>query len=67
MVPTVVEVNSAMIPLYQHVYQELTDRINGGVHAHGTMLPSEAQLRKEFGVSLITVRLPCTISHSTVS
>ncbi len=45
-----------MIPLYQHVHQELTERINGGIYAHCKMLPSEAQLRKEFGVSLITVR-----------
>lgn len=45
-----------MIPFYQHVYQTLTERINGGVYARGTMLPSEAQLRKEFGVSLITMR-----------
>jgi GntR family transcriptional regulator len=45
-----------MIPLYQYVYEQLTERINGGVYARGAMLPSEAQLRKEFGVSLITVR-----------
>lgn len=45
-----------MIPLYEHVYQELNERISAGVYARGRMLPSEAQLRKEFGVSLITVR-----------
>lgn len=45
-----------MNPLYQEVYEVLTDRINDGVYSRGTMLPSEAQLRKEFGVSTITVR-----------
>ena len=56
MVSIIVEDNYAMIPLYQHVYQELNGRISAGVYARGRMLPSEAQLRKEFGVSLITVR-----------
>jgi GntR family transcriptional regulator len=45
-----------MIPLYQHVYEQLKDRIEAGVYLRGGMLPSETQLRKEFSVSLITVR-----------
>ena len=43
-------------PLYQQVYQKLCGRISAGVYARGTMLPSEGQLRREFGVSLITFR-----------
>jgi DNA-binding GntR family transcriptional regulator len=45
-----------MIPLYQHVYEQLKDRIEAGVYTRGGLLPSETQLRKEFSVSLITVR-----------
>jgi DNA-binding GntR family transcriptional regulator len=45
-----------MIPLYQHVYEQLKDRIKAGIYSRGGMLPSETQLRKEFSVSLITVR-----------
>jgi DNA-binding GntR family transcriptional regulator len=45
-----------MIPLYQHVYEQLKDRIAAGVYSRGGLLPSETQLRKEFNVSLITVR-----------
>ena len=53
---TVVYVDFAMSPLYQEVYEKLAERINAGIYPRGTMLPSELQLRKEFGVSTITVR-----------
>jgi DNA-binding GntR family transcriptional regulator len=52
----VVYVNFAMSPLYQEVYEKLAERINGGIYRRGTTLPTEAKLRKEFGVSTITVR-----------
>jgi GntR family transcriptional regulator len=45
-----------LIPLYRRVYDELTKRIQSGADRPGAMLPSEAQLSKEFKVSLITVR-----------
>ena len=43
-------------PLYQHVYQELRRRVDSRAYPQGTSLPSEANLEKEFGVSLITIR-----------
>ncbi len=52
----VVYINFAMSPLYQEVYEKLAERINAGIYRRGTMLPTEVQLRKEFGVSTITVR-----------
>jgi DNA-binding GntR family transcriptional regulator len=52
----VVCVNFAMSPLYQEVYEKLAERINGGIYRRGTTLPTECKLRKEFGVSTITVR-----------
>jgi GntR family transcriptional regulator len=45
-----------MNPLYQEVYEKLAERINAGIYQRGMMLPTEVQLRKEFGVSTITVR-----------
>jgi DNA-binding GntR family transcriptional regulator len=38
------------------LYNELRDRISSGVYPPGTALPSEARMREEFGVSLITIR-----------
>jgi DNA-binding GntR family transcriptional regulator len=43
-------------PLYRDVYQELIRRIDSGLLSRGAALPSETNLTKEFGVSLITVR-----------
>jgi GntR family transcriptional regulator len=43
-------------PLYRKIYEQLADGIYAGQYPRGIALPSEAQLGKEFGVSLITVR-----------
>ncbi|MFF3869570.1 GntR family transcriptional regulator [Micromonospora sp. NPDC001898] len=43
-------------PLYVQLADLLTKRIEGGNLASGQTLPSETQLRQEFGVSRGTVR-----------
>jgi len=43
-------------PLYQRVAQALKGDIVGGVYAVGSPLPTEAQLRRRFGISRHTVR-----------
>jgi DNA-binding LacI/PurR family transcriptional regulator len=43
-------------PLYQQLRQVLFSRIRGGEFAAGAMLPSENQLREEYGVSVTTAR-----------
>ncbi|WP_229076059.1 GntR family transcriptional regulator [Actinoplanes sp. DH11] len=40
---------------YAHIADSLRSRINNGVHPPGTMLPSEAQLVREFAASRSTV------------
>ncbi|WP_375688434.1 GntR family transcriptional regulator [Pseudooceanicola sp. LIPI14-2-Ac024] len=42
--------------LYQQVSRDLLDRISGDGMDKGTMLPSEAELCEEYGVSRITIR-----------
>ena len=44
------------IRLYQSVYETLRQRILSGDYEPGTIIPSEAGLRAEFGVSAITAR-----------
>ena len=44
------------VPLYQRVYEDLSDRIASGLYPRGAALPSEQKLGAEFGVSLITIR-----------
>lgn len=44
------------IPLYFRVAETLRGRIANQVYRAGSVLPSEKQLAKEFGVSLITIR-----------
>jgi GntR family transcriptional regulator len=43
-------------PLYRQVYQTLKERIISSSYSAGEVLPAEARLAEEFGVSLITVR-----------
>ncbi|MDF9824751.1 GntR family transcriptional regulator [Breznakia sp. PF5-3] len=43
-------------PLYLQVYKELLKRIENGIYEVNDMLPSEAELQKEFSVSRITIR-----------
>ena len=42
-------------PKYARVLSELQERISEGIYAPGSLLPSEDQLTKEFGVSRTTV------------
>jgi DNA-binding GntR family transcriptional regulator len=44
------------LPAYLHIAQTLADRINSGVYAAGSRLPSGSELCAEFGVSPMTVR-----------
>lgn len=43
-------------PLYVQVQNVLKERIISGVYPIHTLIPSEQELRKEFGVSMITIR-----------
>jgi GntR family transcriptional regulator len=43
-------------PLYVQVADILASRIEGGVYAAGTPLPSETSIRQEFGVARGTAR-----------
>ncbi|MCC7352678.1 MAG: GntR family transcriptional regulator [Anaerolineae bacterium] len=45
-----------VVPLYRRVYEDIRQRIKTGFYARGGILPSEARLTDEYGVSLITVR-----------
>ena len=49
------EVSSAM-PLYHQSYLVLRQRLNEGVYPAGQPLPSEEEIRQEFGVSRVTIR-----------
>lgn len=42
--------------LYQTIYDDLKARITSGFYPMGSIIPSEAQFKKEFGVSTITIR-----------
>lgn len=44
------------MPLYQDLYQALKERILDGTYSTGSMLPSEAKLKEDYGVSIITIR-----------
>jgi len=48
--------NGRRNPLYSVVYSGLRSRIAGGQYPPGSLLPSEAKLKEDFGVSLITIR-----------
>ncbi|MDD3746793.1 MAG: GntR family transcriptional regulator [Anaerostipes sp.] len=43
-------------PLYLQIYKEVQKRIKNGDYKENELLPSEAALQKEFGVSRITIR-----------
>ncbi|MCL6547813.1 MAG: GntR family transcriptional regulator [Alicyclobacillus sp.] len=43
-------------PLYAMVYERLRSHLEDGVYQEGDQLPAEAELAKDLGVSLITVR-----------
>jgi DNA-binding GntR family transcriptional regulator len=43
-------------PAYLHIANAIADRIGAGSYRSGDQLPTEAQLRAEFGVSPMTVR-----------
>ena len=43
-------------PLWSQLYEVLQSRIESGEYREGSILPTEAELMKEFGVSRITVR-----------
>src|SRR5690606_14776556 len=43
------------VPLYHRIYVNLRQRIHSGELANGELLPGEAALAREFGVSQITV------------
>lgn len=43
-------------PAYLRIANALTDRIGAGIYRPGDQLPTETQLRNEFGVSPMTVR-----------
>ena len=44
------------LPAYLHITQTLAERLDSGVYAAGSRLPSGSELRAEFGVSPMTVR-----------
>ena len=43
-------------PAYRIVYSELKRKLSEGTYAVGTMIPTETQLQKEYGVSRTTIR-----------
>ncbi|MGD9924034.1 MAG: GntR family transcriptional regulator [Pseudorhodoplanes sp.] len=43
-------------PLYLQIVERLREKISSGLHDPGSLLPSEAALTKEFGVSRVTIR-----------
>lgn len=47
---------SLPIPAYLHIANTIADRIGAGDYRPGDQLPTESQLRREFGVSPATVR-----------
>ena len=46
----------ARIPVYRTVYHDLKASIKDGIYPVGTLLPTEPELEKQFGVSRVTVR-----------
>ena len=48
-------------PAYLHIANKMTDRIGSGLYRAGDQLPTEVQLRAEFGVSPMTVRRAISI------
>ena len=42
--------------LYRNVYHMIKNRISSGEYSAGTLIPSEAKLKREFNVSTITIR-----------
>lgn len=47
---------SSAIPLYHQTYLVMRQRLNEGVYPADQTLPSEEEIRQEFGVSRVTVR-----------
>ena len=55
------EVNpNSVIPLYKQIASIITNRIANNELKYGDKLPSEAELAKEFNVSIITIRSAIT-------
>ena len=44
------------IPRYKQIENDLIDKINSGVYVTDDLLPTEAELSKEYNVSRVTVR-----------
>jgi len=49
-------IERSALPLYHRVYMALRGRIEQGYYANGSLLPTEAQVADEFGVSRITAK-----------
>ena len=47
---------SGAMPLYHQSYLVIRQRLNEGVYPPGQPLPSEEEIRQEFGVSRVTIR-----------
>jgi len=47
---------TANVPLYRRLYNDLRDGIISGVYKPGEALPSESRMREKYGVSVITIR-----------
>ena len=43
-------------PIYEQLYRYIKDRIEDGTYKIGSVIPSESEMQKQFGVSRITVR-----------
>jgi DNA-binding GntR family transcriptional regulator len=48
--------DKAALPAYLHIAQTLAERLDSGLYAAGSRLPSGSELQTEFGVSPMTVR-----------
>lgn len=48
------------IPAYRQITTILENRVRNGVYPPGDLIPSEARLCEEFGVSRVTIRQACT-------
>ncbi|MEF9921016.1 MAG: GntR family transcriptional regulator [Bacilli bacterium] len=51
---------NADLPMHQQLYIILKDRINNGDYKEDSIIPSEAEIQKEFNISRITVRRAVT-------
>ena len=55
--------------MYMQIEPEIRERIRSGVYAPASQLPTETELRREFGVSRLPVstRLANTLNEQTLS